>query len=71
MEEIKSYKLSDGRIIEDKNEAEKLEKELTFKSKLIEFVDREGSYTEICDAIYDVINDNREELRTMLNALYG
>ena len=69
MEKITGYKLTDGRIIESKEEAEKLEKELTFKNRLVEFANREGSYTEICDAIYDAINDNRDELRNMLNAL--
>lgn len=37
MEEIKGFKLSDGRIIENKDEAIKLQKEINFKKAIWDF----------------------------------
>ena len=68
MEEIKGFKLSDGRIIENKEEAIKLQKEIDFKKAVWEFAQREG-VCEGKDAIYDAIIDNADELRKIFNAL--
>ena len=67
MEEIKGFKLSDGRIIENKEEAIKLQKEIDFKKAVWDFAQREG-VCEGKDAIYDAIIDNADELRKIFNA---
>jgi hypothetical protein len=68
MEEIKGFKLTDGRIIKNKDEAVKLQKEIDFKKAVWDFAQREGVY-ETKDAIYDAIIDNVDELRKIFNAL--
>jgi hypothetical protein len=68
MEEIKGFKLSDGRIIENKEEAIKLQKEIDFKKAVWDFAQKEGNY-EGRDVIYDAIIDNVDELRKIFNAL--
>ena len=68
MEEIKGFKLSDGRIIENKEEAIKLQKEIDFKKAVWDFAQREG-VCEGKDTIYDAIIDNADELRKIFNAL--
>ena len=68
MEEVKGFKLTDGRIIENKDEAIKLQKEIDFKKAVWDFAQREGVY-EAKDTIYDAIIDNVEELHKIFNAL--
>ena len=68
MEEIKGFKLSNGKIIENKEEAIKLQKEIDFEKAIWNFAQREGAY-EGRDAIYDAIIDNVDELRKIFNAL--
>jgi hypothetical protein len=68
MEKIKGFKITDGRIIENKDEAIKLQKEIDFKNAVWDFAQREGVY-ETKDAIYNAIIDNVDELRKNFNAL--
>lgn len=68
MEEIKGFKLSDGRIIENKDEAIKLQKEIDFKKAIWDFAQREGVY-KTRDAIYNAIINNVDELCKIFNAL--
>jgi len=67
MEEIKGFKLSDGRIIENREEAIKLQKELDFKKAIWALAEREGSYYEGKNAIYNAIVDNVKELREIFD----
>ena len=68
MKEIKAFKLTDGRIIEDQDEALKLQKEIDFQKEVWEFAQREGSY-ESKDDIFNAIVNNVDELRTIFNIL--
>ena len=68
MKEIKAFKLTDGRIIEDKDEALKLQKEIDFQKEVWWFAQREGSY-ESKDNIFFAIVNNVDELRTIFNML--
>jgi 5-bromo-4-chloroindolyl phosphate hydrolysis protein len=61
MEEIKAYKLSNGQIIENLEEATRIEKEIIFKDTIWKFSQREGIY-ETKEAIYNAIVNNVEEL---------
>lgn len=68
MEKFIGFKLSDGRIIENEEEAIKLQKEIDFKKAIWNLSQREGSY-ETKDAIYEAITDNIDELKKIFNAL--
>ena len=68
MKEIVGFKLTDGRIVEDKDEAIKLQKEIDFKCAIYDFAEKEGIY-DGKEVIYNAIVNNIEELRKIFNAL--
>lgn len=68
MEEITGYKLSDGRIIENKEEAIKLQKELDFKKEIYDFIFKTSDCCNTdAQIIYNFVLDNEVELREILN----
>lgn len=68
MEEITSYKLSDGRIIENKEEAIELQKELDFKKEIYDFTLKTTEYYKPdTQLICDFVVDNQVELREIFN----
>jgi len=67
MEKIEVYKLSDGTLFEgSEKDAEKIQKELTFKDEVNVFANKYGSYGEYCDEIYTSIMENSDELYEIL-----
>lgn len=68
METITAYKTTNGKIVEDKNEALKIEKALEFENKVRLFADEHGSY-EGKEIIYETIMDNVAELKELLKIL--
>jgi len=67
MKEITSFKLSDGRIIENKEEAINLQKEIDLKKAIYDFAQREGLYEENKEFIYSIITNNIDELSTIFS----
>lgn len=66
MEQITAYKLSNGQIVENAEEAERLEKEISFKSRLKEVILKEVAYEDNREIVERFILDNREDLTTLL-----
>jgi len=66
MKEIKAFKLSDGRLIEDKEKAKELQKEIDIKQKLSDLCDKwfvDLEYHEMAEQIYNL----RSEFLSALN----
>ena len=68
MEKISVYKLSDGTLVENREEAEKLQSMITFKKKLDHLLDVSVCYGSD-KIIFDFVTDNTEALKEMLNEL--
>lgn len=67
MEEIKSYRLSNGEIIINKEEATKKQIEINFKESVYRFAEKYGCYYEGKRQIIKVILENADELLYILN----
>lgn len=70
MKEIKAYKLSNGQIVENREEAVKLERKIIFEKAVRKFANKYGSYGEYADAIGEALIDNAEELVEVLWIAY-
>lgn len=66
MKTIKAYKLTDGRVIEDEDEAITLQREIDLRKALTKFADRVGSCNSDRDTIFFAILNNKDELKEML-----
>lgn len=66
MKKITAFRLSDNIIVENEEEAIRLQKEIDLKKAIWDFAQRVGSY-EDRDFIYDLIFENADELRKILN----
>ena len=67
MKEIKAYKLSNGKIVESRAEAEAAEREIACINAVNDFAERNGVY-DSKDAIRNAILENADELKKILNA---
>lgn len=69
MKTIKAYKTIDGKVFENYDEAVAHDKKVRFETDLKKFVD------EMCyngmdkHAIFDILKENVEELRAIMNVL--
>jgi len=66
MEEIKAYRLSNGEIVNDKEEAAKRQRAINFEESVYRFAEKYGCY-EGKDQIRDAILENADELLSILN----
>ena len=66
MQEIKSYRLSNGEIVGNKEEAAKKQREISFEESVYRFAEKYGCY-EGKDQIRDAILENADELLQILN----
>ena len=66
MKKITAFKLSDGRIVEDENRANELQKEIDIKSKLI-FLCDEYLFHEDTEAMANELYSHRQEFIAALN----
>lgn len=69
MKKIEAYKLSDGTMVENITEAERLKNELTFTKELNDFVDNACVYTNEKSIVFEAINNNRMVLKEILDLL--
>ena len=65
MKEIKAYKLSNGVIVGNKEEAVKRQKEIDVEQSVYDFAEKHGCY-ECKDQIRDAILENADELLAIL-----
>lgn len=66
MEKVSAYKLSDGSLVEDREEATKLQATINFEKSVKNFADKYGSYFNEKNMIENVIIDNAAELYLIL-----
>jgi hypothetical protein len=66
MKEIKVYKLSNGEIISNKEEATKRQRAINFEASVCRFAKKHGYYQGI-GQIRDAILENADELLDILN----
>ncbi len=69
MEEITAYKLTNGIIVENYEEANLLQSRIDFEKSIIEMVDKSISYCDYQDELISFILSNATELKTILNKL--
>lgn len=63
---IEAYETSDKTIWTDLNLAEQHQKHLDLKSRISYFADKYGSYTDGKEDLYNILIDNIEELKEIL-----
>lgn len=68
MERILAFKLTDGTIIADENEAKEKQKSLDYKESVIKFCEEHG-YHDTKDFLYDILMDNVSDLKRILAIL--
>jgi adenylate kinase len=66
MKEIKAYKLTNGEIVSNEEEANKRQKAINFEESVYRFAEKHGYY-EGKDQIRDAILENADELLDILN----
>ena len=66
MEEIKAYRLSNGEVVSDKEEATKRQRAINFEEAVCRFAEKHG-YFEGKGQIRDAILQNADELLDILN----
>ena len=73
METITAYKLSDGSIVENENEAIKAEKILTFKNEMVELVEDSDVYVRFNDVeeFVEFMDENAEKLFAILSKRFA
>jgi hypothetical protein len=70
METITAYRLSDGSIVEDKKEAIKIEKVLTFKHELYHLIEMTETYISASDLV-EFMDENAEKLFAILSKRFA
>ncbi len=68
MKEIKSYKLTNGQIVESKSEAIRLQKKIDFEKAVWLIVNEKIAYNENITMVGDFIIENADKLTAILNA---
>ena len=67
MKKIEAYKLSDGSIVENKLKASIAERDIQFKIKLNDLIEKEVEYETDKHNVKVFIENNQKELFDMLN----
>lgn len=62
MKKITAFKLSNGEIVTDENEAILREKELSFENDIKSFADNNVAYTAEQDSFIETVIENKDEL---------
>jgi hypothetical protein len=73
MKTITAYKLSDGSIVENENEAIKAEKILTFKNEMVELVEDSDVYVRFNDVeeFVEFMDEHAEKLFAILSKRFA
>ena len=71
MEKIAAYKLSDGRIFEDKEAAEGAEKYAEFSLALRGFLNEEIEDEQRAGETHEILTLYSKEIHSILNTLHG
>ena len=71
MQKITAFKLSNGNIVEDIDDAKELQSRIDFEADVERFAEIHGSYAEGRQNIFDAINENSIELYNILHKYHG
>lgn len=71
IKEITGYKLSNGQILEDREEAEKLQSKIDFKKVIEDLVDFEDFFNDQGDLIKNFIIDNANRFSKLAAVCLG